>query len=195
MMKKNLRIGLDFDGVISDCGKLKSDVAKIIYGKEIAPHLFKRELIVGQNLLTEEEYNNLQNLIYGTREYGFKMEPVSDMLTYMSALINQGHEVKVITSRNKDWVNIAQEWLEEKGIKIEFIGVGTGVSKYDAAQGLDVYIDDDLEKLEPLIGSVPHLFLFSWGYNSHIQEDISKVKRIQSWNEFFQEITNIYKAI
>ena len=41
-----MKIGLDFDGVISDCGKLKSDSAKKLYGVDIPSAKFKKEIVV-----------------------------------------------------------------------------------------------------------------------------------------------------
>jgi hypothetical protein len=81
-----MKIGLDFDGVIFDCGKLKSDVARKIYGKEIPPALFKKEFVIGNGLLTASEYRELQKLIYGTREYGLLAEPVAGVLYYLPKL-------------------------------------------------------------------------------------------------------------
>ena len=71
-----MRIGLDFDGVISDCGQLKSHGAKILYGVEIPPEKFKKELIVGARILTAEQYKHLERQIYDTREIGLTMLPV-----------------------------------------------------------------------------------------------------------------------
>ncbi len=188
-----LKIGLDFDGVVSDAGRLKSDAAKKIFNKDIPPALFKRELVVKPDFLTNDQYNELQNLVYGTREYGFMMQPVMGMLEHLPKLIEHGHDVKIITSRNEDWAQIAREWLDTHNIKIKIIGVGNGISKLEAAKGLDIYIDDDLEKLLPLVGTVPYLFLFSWDYNKHIGIE-EGIERISSWNEFSEKITNIIKT-
>jgi len=70
-----MRIGLDFDGVISDCGKLKSEGAMKLYRVNISPERFKKELVVDAGVLTLEQYRNLQKQIYGTREIGLTMSP------------------------------------------------------------------------------------------------------------------------
>lgn len=160
-----MKIGLDFDGVISDCSKLKSDGAKKLYGIDIPPAKFKKRIAIEEKYLTLEQYRELQNNIYETREIGFFMEPVKDVLYYLPWLIDAGHTVLVITSRGKVGVEIAREWSIRQKLKLDFIGVGYGNSKADATKGLDVYVDDDLEKLKPLVGIVPHRFLFSWDYN------------------------------
>lgn len=185
-----MKIGLDFDGVVSDCGKLKSDGAKELYGVEIPPHKFKKEIVIGEGHLTSDQYRELQRIIYGTRKIGFLMELVSGVAHYIPRLVDEGHEILVVTSRSETALQIAKEWTHRQGLSLNFVGVGYGNSKEDAAQGLDVYIDDDLDKLEPLVGVVQNLFLFSWGYNEHIQEG-KVAQRIVSWEEFYQVVQEL----
>lgn len=185
-----MKIGLDFDGVISNCGQLKSDGAKNLYGKNIPLEKFKKEIVVGEKHLTMEQYRELQKIVYGTREAGLLMEPVDGMTQYLPRLVAEGHRVLVITSRGEAELEIAKEWSVQQGLQLDFVGVGYGNSKAGAAAGLDFYVDDDLDKLEPLIGVVPHLFLFSWGYNAHVEAG-SVAKRIGSWAELYQTIQRI----
>lgn len=187
-----MEIGLDFDGVIMDCGQLKSDGAKKIYGFNISPSQFKKEIVIGQGLLTAAQYRDLQKIIYETREVGFLMQPVSDVLIYLPKLIEQGHKVKVITSRENQALEIAQQWSNRKGLNLNFVGVGYGNDKTGAATGLDLYVDDDLDKLTPLVGVVPHRFLFSWGYNAHINPG-SVANKISSWRELYNTVRSIKK--
>ncbi len=185
-----MKIGLDFDGVISDCGKLKSDAAKKLHGLDIPPEKFKKEIVIGEGHLTADQYRDLQKIIYGTREVGFLMEPVTGMLESIPQLLALGHTLLIVTSRGEVELEIAKEWSINQGLALEFVGVGYGVSKAAACTGLDVYIDDDLDKLEPLVRIVPYRFLFSWGYNSHIDEGLV-AKRVSSWKEFQKTIESL----
>lgn len=185
-----MKIGLDFDGVIINQGKLKADGAKKLYDVDIPPAQFRRELVVGRGLLTVEQYRKLQENIYGMFEGMELMEPVKDVLVYLPWLIVQGHAMLVITSRNEEGLCSAKEWSAQQGLLLDFVGVGQGNSKAEAARGLDVYIDDDLDKLEPLVGIVPHLFLFSWEYNKHV--DVGSVaRRVASWKKFYSIIQSL----
>ncbi|MFA5763970.1 MAG: hypothetical protein WC915_04100 [archaeon] len=178
-----MKIGLDFDGVISDCGELKSRGAKMLFGVDIPSCKFKKEIIVGEGLLTIDQYRELQKTIYGTREIGLLMKPIPGALEYISRLIEDGREVSVKTSRGGVELEIAKEWSALRGLSLDFVGV-SGESKAEVAVGLDVYFDDDLEKLKQLVGIVPNRFLFSHGYNA--QDDVLDIaKRIGSWNEFY----------
>lgn len=182
-----MKIGIDFDGLLSDCGLLKSEAALELYGVEIHPHQFKRELVVGRGLLTHDQYRELQYKIYGTRPLGFSMKPVPGAFVYIRQLLRDGHDLLVVTSRSGEQLAIAEEWTNDLGLDLPFVGVGYGKSKAQAARGLDVFIDDDLDKLEPLVGVVPHRFLFSWGYNKHLSEG-AVASRVASWQEFYAKV-------
>lgn len=176
-----MKIGLDFDGVISDCGDLKSIGAKELYDVEIAPRDFKKEIVLPNGWLTADQYRNIQEAVYATR-LGLQMKPVPEMSSYLP-LLAQFFEVVIITSRTNKALAIAQEWTLNQGLDLPFVGVGRG-SKAVAATGFDAFVDDDLDKLEPLVGVVPYRFLFSWGYNSHL--DAGKVAtRVATWKELY----------
>lgn len=181
-----MKIGLDFDGVISNCGQLKTEGARRMYGVEIPPEKFKKEIVIGEKLLTSEQYRTLQRAIYGTRELGLLMEPVDGVLRFLPLLVAEGHTILVVTSRGDVELQIAKEWSVLRGLQLDFVGVGYGASKADAAIGLDLYVDDDLDKLEPLVGIVPNLFLFSWGYNIHV--DTGSIPRLDSWEAMYDFI-------
>lgn len=186
-----MKIGLDFDGVLSDCGKLKCEAAKRLYGLDIPPEQMKKELLIESGQMTYEQYRWMQSLVYGTREVGLTMDPVPGMLDFLPKLL-RSNDIKIITSRGEPQAAIAKEWCQKLNLDIEFVPVGYGISKKAAAEGLDVYIDDDLEKVVPMIGQVPNLFLFSWGYNEHTNHE--KVTRIKNWEEFFNKVTSLHES-
>jgi len=183
----HMRIGLDFDGVISDCGTLKCEAALRLYGLSIPMERFKKELVVGGGLLTMEQYLALQDDIYGKWEIAQHAKPVPGVLEAVPELLRRGHEVRIITSRSGVTLEVARNWAKLHGLTLDITGVGHGVSKAEAAAGLDVFVDDDLDKLEPLVGVVPHRFLFSWPYNGHIDEGAT-AKRVASWAELMERV-------
>lgn len=182
-----MKIGLDFDGVISNCGKLKQEAAKKLYGVDISIAQFFKKNVIEKGLLTAKQYRELQKNIYGTRELGFLMEPVDGTLFWLPKLIEDGHTVLVITSRGKIETEIAKEWSLSQGLSLEFVSVGYNNSKEKAVAGLDVYADDGFDKIEELIGIVPNLFLFSWSYNRHINEG-NVAERVYLWEELYRKI-------
>ncbi len=179
-----MKIGLDFDGVISNCGDLKSYCAKALYGVHISPAKFKQEIVVGEKHLTMDQYRELQKIIYGTQEIGFLMKPVDGVLHFLPQLLDDGHTVLVVTSRSDVSLEIAKEWSVRQGLKLDFVGVGYGKSKANAAKDLDFYVDDDFDKLEQLIDIVPNRFLFSWDYNADVEVG-TIAKRLASWEDLY----------
>ena len=146
-----MNIGLDFDGVISNAGQLKSEGAKKLYNVHVPPGQFKKELLV-PHILTAEQYRHVQKNLEA---------------------------------------QIAHEWLMLHKLMLPITSTGFGNSKAEACKGLDVYVDDDLDKLEPLVGIVPHRFLFTWEYNTHTSFDPAIAVRVNSWEQFYTEIKKV----
>jgi uncharacterized HAD superfamily protein len=147
---------------------------------------------VKEGYLTEDQYKGLQEAVYGSRKIGLLMEPVDGVLKFLPLLVAEGHDIRVITARGEIELKIAEEWVFQQGLRLDFIGVGNN-SKSEAASGLDVYVDDDLDNLKKLTSVVPYLFLFSWGYNAHA--DASAIAmRVLSWKDLYcaiREITGV----
>ncbi len=182
-----MRIGLDFDGVIADFGTLKADVAFELYGIRVPPQFCKHAAVVAHNYLSEEQYRTVQNIAYRTREIGLRMAPVEGALKFLPQLLDAGHSILVITSRDTEALAVANEWLTARGFELPLVGTGKTNSKATAATGLDVFADDDLIKLEPLVPVVAHRFLFSWAYNEDTPEGNIAV-RVKSWEELHHRI-------
>tara|TARA_Y100000310_G_C20678459_1_gene814451 strand:- start:110 stop:673 length:564 start_codon:yes stop_codon:yes gene_type:complete len=183
-----MEIGLDFDGVIANNSKLKNYVAKDIYDIDIPSRLLKRKHILNSDILSFNQYRNLQFNVYYNKKYMNNMEPVDGSIDYMCKFIDEGHNLKVVTSRTGLGKTIAKEWMEERGLDLPVDGVGYRKSKAEYCSDLDFYIDDDLEKLVPLIDVVPNLSILNWDYNKDIFVDPSIIKRMNSWKEFYTEV-------
>ena len=188
----SLRIGLDFDGVFSNCAQLKDDVAQDIYSRSY-------------NDLEDVERMTVRNAAYGDRDYVFAggetdvvMEPMPDVFQYVSQLHADGHDIMVITSRNGDLLEIAEDWYAKQQEKtdyavpdLEFTGVGYDNEKLDACSdtGVDVFVDDDLHKLAPVADHVPHRNLFV-GPNA-AEPDPKVAQPVESWEELYREISSL----
>lgn len=184
-----MNIGLDFDGVISDCGHLKSEAARRIFDVTISPDEFKTELVVGKGILTLEQYRHLQKRIYETSDFAMQMLPVDGALEYVPCLQNEGHTLRCITSRGEQGCDIARAWMKQRGLTLPLVGIGGGMPKTEACRGLDVYVDDDLDKLQPLVKVVPQRYLFGWGYNRHTHDAVI-AERVESWKELYDRINS-----
>ena len=190
---RQLRIGLDFDGVIADSMKIKARVANELFGQKIYWGDFKREIVVG-HWLTEEEYNTVNELTYRSWQYGKLIEPVAGAKFSIAWFKNLGYDLLIVTSRSGKIFDVAEQWLEREKLNlIPIIGIGYKKNKAPilSAWSADIYIDDDLDKLLPLVGLIENLFLFSWPYNQH-EILPPEIKRIENgWEEFRLEVHKI----
>lgn len=178
-----MKIGLDFDGVQGNSHYLKPLIAKNMFGIEIPADRFERHLVV-PDVLTKEQYEAVgREAFFGD----YIIPPIKDALFYMEILLGHGHQLSTITSRSGEALKIAERLQREYGVIMPIVGVGYGVSKLDACRGLDVYVDDDLRKLIPMMGVVPHLVLFSSPTNTE-DELPEGIVRVADWYSLYNHI-------
>lgn len=184
-----MKIGLDFDGVIADYAKTKAEVAKLLFGIDIRPEETKKEIAVPKHM-TLLQFRAIQMVANGIKEVAMSTQFVPGAQHWINHLLRERHKLKVVTSRSGIARDLAELWLPWKEILV--IGVGHDVSKAEAAAGCDVFVDDDLDKLEELVGVVPHRFLFTWKHNEGMETG-EIAKRISSWKELHEQIMRLDK--
>lgn len=191
-MKRKLKIGLDFDGVIADSAPLKPLTAKRMFGIDIPSESFNRKYLVEAGYITTGQYDELQMAVFHDWDVGQHMEPVAGAIEYIQLLLREEYLVQVISNRSGKSVLVAKRWMAKHGIDLEIVGVGYGVSKSPAAcnLGLDVFIDDDFEKLRLLQGIVPNLFLLHWERSREVVLN-QVASRVFSWTEFYLMIQEL----
>lgn len=177
-----MNIGLDFDCVIADTGVMKQTVAREMFGVEVPLDLCSKERIVEAGL-TPEQYELVLKETYKRTP---RLDPVKDSLFY-TTLLKGDNKLKIITSRDGELLSLASKWLSGRSFRIPIEGVGRGNSKQPACSGLDVFIDDDLDKLLPLVGSVKHLLFFRWPFNKH-KTLPQGIQAVESWWDIYQYI-------
>jgi len=194
-----LRIGIDFDNTTVKSGKLKSDYAWNFFRKNIPPPMFRRKWVVNSlKILTFKEYQQIREAIYKNIKTAYRLDDVDGALHFLRALIEEGHYITVITSQQGFGLKIVKAYLARHKLAINYVGVGYGKTKANAAKRLklDVFMDDDVHKLEKLVGVVPYLFLHDWAYNGNDQVDPNVIERVGdehicAWERFYERIHEI----
>ncbi len=181
-METVLRFGFDFDGVIADCTALKLEQAYKMYNVNLLPERAKEHLVVEDGLMTREEYRALMHVVCGTHEVGLNMKEIEGAISFLRFLSEGNRDLIIVTSREDKEVEVAKEWLRLRGLEIKIVSSGYKKDKIEALRGFYFYIDDDLIKLQSLLGIVPRLFLLS---NEHNKADLvpAGITRIESWEE------------
>jgi uncharacterized HAD superfamily protein len=181
---KRMKLGFDFDSVITDSRKLKAEYARKLYGMDIPYQTFKWYPLVTTGIMTPEQYTTVQRAVHRGEQESQRMEAVEGVLEYLPKLIKE-HDARIVTARDGESAELARRWLEKRNLEIELLGVGDKVTKAAGCQGLDLFVDDDWDKLEPLIDVVPHRYLFTWEYNKDINVPERIAKRVSSWKEIY----------
>lgn len=184
-----MNIGLDFDGVITNVGKLKSVVAKKLFNKELPERDFDMDYAISNSILTNEEYEMIKKFSYFEKDALAFTQPVDGSIEVINKLLKEGHRLKVVTAREGGALENAKNWLLSKDLSIPIVGVGFGNNKKKEVSGLDVFVDDLLIQLYYLADIVPHRFLFSWGYNEKYDEKEYAI-RVNSWSELYDRINS-----
>ncbi len=184
-------IGLDLDGVVNDPIPLKREWARRLFGVDIPPEKCKREYAVGESLLTDDQYTELQECIFSSRKVGPIINPVPGAIEYIQMLSENGHNIRIITSKNQEEMDVLVPEMRKYGLDLHVTAVGHGDDKREACSGLIVYADDDLDKLESLIEIVPYRFMFRWPYNENVDVEPHVAKSVWSWPELYGEIARI----
>lgn len=184
-----MKIGLDFDNVMVQTDRLKPIVAKDLFGVEIPLANYNKELILTKRLLTEDQYQIVARKVY---RGGFGPEsllPVPGTLEYIPMLQNLGHVLCVVTSRSvaHNNLHVVSEWLRLYGFDLPVTGIEYGVPKTEACRDLDVFVDDDLAILAPMLGILKHPMLFDLPYKNWGRID-DRVIVVNSWDSLYMYI-------
>jgi hypothetical protein len=185
-----MNIGLDFDGVINNLGRLKAAAAKKLFEKDLFPEDYiDKDFVLEKGLLTGEEYKTLQNFAYTEKEAVSFMHEVPGAFLYIRKLLDDGHTIKIVTIRPEEYgLQNAKEWLAKNNFShLEIVGVGFQAKKRDHVNNIDVFVDDTLLHLYHIHDIVPHRFLFHWGYNGKYDEK-EYARRVYSWEDLYSKI-------
>lgn len=184
-MRQLLNIGLDYNGIVGNSDALRSKLAKKMFRVEIPAHNFKKEYILQNAILTLEQYNFINEETFNKVN---TIHFVENAGRYIPLWLHYGHYLKVITSCYGLAFENARKSLANAGFsEIPIVTTETAISKLDQCRGLHVYVDNDLRKLVPLVGTVPYLFLYSPQKKERITTPTGIV-RVSSWAELYDKV-------
>lgn len=182
-----LALAFDFDGVLADRRAQKAAVLQQCYGIVLSPELCARTIVVGRGLLDHAEYDEFLRMVYCSERYHDLLSAVDGMPDALLEFQDAGHAITIATSMEPEAAWYSGRWLRRYPIRAAIVPVGKNRSKLAAITGRKVMVDDDLEKLRPLVGHVPHRFLFTWPHNVN-DKPRQIARRVTSWAELTEHI-------
>lgn len=172
-----MKVGIDIDNTLAAFDSRFPYAVKQAFGVDVQPeHLryYDLPMLLG---VTEKEAKKFFDILCSTFE-GIPL--LSGAKKGMSRLIEDGHEVIIITNR---WEReLATSWLKEQGwgqLQTIFLKAG------DDMVEIDVMLDDSPKKLAGLLPMIKkEAFLLTQPNNVHCLDILNRFTRVSSWSDF-----------
>lgn len=191
-----MRIGLDIDNVITDFDKkvfeemLKEDKNKRNKGiinpnGDWVKHCFD---------WTEKEVEEF--FIENMQKFASELEVRKDAKIYMDKLLNDGHELFLISHRvyphYKEPYKVTEKWLKENNINYTklILSIGNDKSKECREANIEVMFDDARYNCRQLKDNGVKCYLMGTKYNTARREGLDV---INDWEELYEVIGNMDK--
>ena len=182
---KQLKIGLDFDGVIANTQRTKLEIAAQQFGKYVDMRDCNRSGFIKAGF-TEKQYEKFQKIVYGT----YDIRPVQGCLTHLRKLIEQEHEISITSYRLHKGYEIIENFLINNRLDIPMDNVicTNNLPKSKFISSLDVFVDDRTEHLNDLRNNATKLILFDRPYNREEKETDGIERVCGGWKKVYREI-------
>ena len=195
--KRIKRIGLDFDGVCANAQIVRAQAAKKLYGLDLTPEQCHGSIVVGQGLMSREEYDKLIGLTCDETFWMRATPPIAGFPCFLIDLIRQGLKPVWVTRRRQSGTNQAKIWAENQlrrchvSCDLEFRSAGEHGTKADYVEDLDCFMDDDERILGSIRHIVPHLFLFDL---KRVEPAPEGIVLVRSWHDFRDNIQALIQS-
>jgi hypothetical protein len=181
-----MEIALKFDGVVANSHLVKATIAKERFGIDIPVEQFRREIVLESGLLTREQYEEVDRLVL---DGSYPIPMVPGAILYLPLLLGR-NSISIIIKNGGEEQIFVNKWLVGHELYDSLIfSAENAFPKRGAYGGLDVYVDDNVAKLLPLMGQVPNLIFFA-RQCCQSEEEPECITRVSSWVELYEHIWN-----
>lgn len=189
MKNKNIKIGIDLDGVVIDHTENKIKAARELGFSVTAKETTSSKFLKAK--MPDETYKALQRRVYD--EMSSTAPPIPQALESIRELHNRGFELFIISRRKIP--GPAVDWLRRYGVleiipkeKVFFVKEDHQKERIAQKLKIDILIDDQHKVLKEL-KSVKHVVFF----NLH-KVDNEDFCEVNSWEEFLELVDEINKT-
>jgi len=186
---KNLKIGIDIDGVVVDLVTamlpLLSEVCRRpVYHSDI--YCFD----IGKALKIEDKMEDIWTEVYNGNILRVA-PPIKGAIIRLSELSE--HEIWLVTQRPKSSRSDTELWLREKKIEFGNLRFVDTVGKESVARNLDVFLEDNLEAACAIAEAGISSLLFDqpWNQCSKLPQ---RCKRVQDWEAVVMHVKMLEKT-
>lgn len=201
-----MNIGLDYDGVIADTNKVKSEWLKQTFGINIPAHLTNRTSCIRElakyfpKEKSVEIYDNFQTFIYGG-EYARNAPEIPGAVDLIKRLSGK-HSLWIVTARYDPLMQDAKDYLIARNILSCFKGIESA-GNVDPTLGrpptkeeiclkrrISVLVDDDERHLVNVnVQGLKKILLRNGGDDSEHVDGVSIARSMKDVEEYIQNMT------
>lgn len=177
---RQLNLGIDFDGVITDPTQLKIDWIKENCGIILKPEQTIKQ--VAMPIIGKDTYKKMIAQTYGG-DWAMRNRVRSDAVDGLEYLMAAGHKVFIITSRNDVEFEMALRLIERDKVPFTNLHNTSEEPKVDTCRKweIDIFLDDSKSKLVPL-QEIPNITLVF--FNCFQEKKEHGFKEVADWFEF-----------
>jgi len=193
IQNRNIKIGLDLDGVIIDHTLTKIRLAKQ-FGYFLNPDQTSSEVM--KKLIPLEIYRAIQNNLY--KEEGLSSKPMKRAKEILEQMTQSSFIPYIISRRGMEEQQrkFAMHWLKNNHffpplLTDQIVFVDSDVKKNDLCKKLNIniYLDDKIKVLN-FLSSVKYKILFD-PYSHHYKNPPKDIKVVKTWPEFYRYLQKI----
>lgn len=192
-----MRIGLDIDNVISDFdGAILKEIIREDKNKRnkgivnpFAKHITKGMFDWSEEEVNEFYCNNMQRIAE-------TLDIIKDSKYYIDKLLNEGHEIYLISNRVYPHYNnpleVTEKWLKDKEINYTKLVLSKTFDKSPECKefNIDIMFDDSVRNCLALRDNNINVCLMETKYNRLYKKDLPVVK---DWKELYDRVSNMNK--
>jgi len=183
---KNLKIGMDIDGVIVD---LVTAILPLL-SKACGRSVCHRDIYcfdIGKALHIEKQMQDIWAEVYSSNMLR-SAPPIKGAIVGLNEL--RGHINWLVTQRPKSAKKDTERWLRDKKIKYDNLEFVSGVAKHSVANDFDVFLEDNLEQACAIAEAGINSLLLDqpWNQSSALPQ---KCRRVQDWDAIVTHIKTL----
>jgi len=183
---KNLKIGMDIDGVIVDLVTAMLPLLSKACGRPVN-HRDIYCFDIGKALNIERQMQDIWVEVYSS-DILQTAPPIKDAIVDLNEL--KGHIIWLITQRPRSAKKDTEQWLRDKKIKYENLEFVSGVTKHLVANDFDVFLEDNLEQACAIAEAGTDSLLLDQPWNQSYALP-QRCRRVQDWDAIVTHIKTL----
>ena len=183
---KNLKIGIDIDGVIVDLVTAMLPLLSEACGRSVC-HSDIYCFDIGKALNIEKQMQDIWTEVYSSNMLR-AAPPIKGAIVGLNEL--REHVIWLVTQRPKSTQKDTERWLRDKKIKYDNLEFVYGVAKHSVGKDFDVFLEDNLEQACAIAVAGINALLLDQPWN---QSPIlpQKCRRVQDWDAIVTHIKTL----